>query len=75
VRVLLDENLPHDLILELVGHEVVTVQGTRPHRSLIRRRRDSGSFEQGTALARDEPPADVNLEQLDTLDDPLNKRK
>jgi Domain of unknown function (DUF5615) len=27
VRVLLDENLPHDLILELGGHEVVTVQG------------------------------------------------
>jgi hypothetical protein len=27
VRVLLDENLPHDLISELVGHEVVTVQG------------------------------------------------
>jgi len=29
VRVLLDENLPHDLILELGGHEVVTVQGLR----------------------------------------------
>jgi hypothetical protein len=27
VRVLLDENLPHDLIAELVGHDVVTVQG------------------------------------------------
>ena len=27
MRVLLDENLPHDLILELGGHEVVTVQG------------------------------------------------
>lgn len=27
MRVLLDENLPHDLISELVGHEVVTVQG------------------------------------------------
>ena len=27
VRVLLDENLPHDLIAELAGHEVVTVQG------------------------------------------------
>ena len=27
MRVLLDENLPHDLILELVGHDVVTVQG------------------------------------------------
>jgi uncharacterized protein DUF5615 len=26
VRVLLDENLPHDLISELGGHEVVTVQ-------------------------------------------------
>ena len=27
MRVLLDENLPHDLIAMLVGHEVVTVQG------------------------------------------------
>ena len=27
MRVLLDENLPHDLISELVGHEVLTVQG------------------------------------------------
>jgi hypothetical protein len=27
VRVLLDENLPHDLISELGAHEVVTVQG------------------------------------------------
>jgi hypothetical protein len=27
VRVLLDENLPHDLISELSGHDVVTVQG------------------------------------------------
>jgi hypothetical protein len=27
VRVLLDENLPHDLILELGDHQVVTVQG------------------------------------------------
>jgi hypothetical protein len=27
LRVLLDENLPHDLILELGGHNVVTVQG------------------------------------------------
>jgi predicted nuclease of predicted toxin-antitoxin system len=27
VRVLLDENLPHDLIGELSGHEVATVQG------------------------------------------------
>jgi hypothetical protein len=27
VRVLLDENLPHDLIAELTGHDVVTVQG------------------------------------------------
>jgi len=27
LRVLLDENLPHDLILELGGHDVVTVQG------------------------------------------------
>ena len=27
MRVLLDENLPHDLIAVLVGHEVVTVQG------------------------------------------------
>jgi predicted nuclease of predicted toxin-antitoxin system len=27
VRVLLDENLPHDLISELGGREVVTVQG------------------------------------------------
>jgi len=27
VRVLLDENLPHDLISELSGHQVVTVQG------------------------------------------------
>jgi hypothetical protein len=27
VRVLLDENIPHDLIAELVGHEVATVQG------------------------------------------------
>jgi hypothetical protein len=27
VRVLLDENLPHDLIAELIGHDVVTVQG------------------------------------------------
>lgn len=27
MRVLLDENLPHDLIATLVGHEVVTVQG------------------------------------------------
>ena len=27
MRVLLDENLPHDLISELGGHEVVTVQG------------------------------------------------
>jgi predicted nuclease of predicted toxin-antitoxin system len=26
VRVLLDENLPHDLIAELPGHDVVTVQ-------------------------------------------------
>ena len=26
MRVLLDENLPHDLISELSGHEVVTVQ-------------------------------------------------
>jgi hypothetical protein len=26
VRVLFDENLPHDLISELGGHEVVTVQ-------------------------------------------------
>jgi DNA-directed RNA polymerase subunit RPC12/RpoP len=28
----------------------------------------------GTALARDEQPASVNLEQLDTFDDPVNKR-
>jgi hypothetical protein len=27
VRVLLDENLPHDLVGELPGHEVFTVQG------------------------------------------------
>jgi hypothetical protein len=27
VRVLLDENLPHDLIAALVGHSVSTVQG------------------------------------------------
>ena len=27
MRVLLDENLPHDLISELAGHEVLTVQG------------------------------------------------
>ena len=27
MRVLLDENLPHDLIATLVGHDVVTVQG------------------------------------------------
>ena len=27
MRVLFDENLPHDLISELGGHEVVTVQG------------------------------------------------
>jgi hypothetical protein len=27
VRVLLDENLPHDLIAELIGHDAVTVQG------------------------------------------------
>jgi Domain of unknown function (DUF5615) len=27
VRVLLDENLPHDLIAELTGHDVQTVQG------------------------------------------------
>jgi uncharacterized protein DUF5615 len=27
VRILLDENLPHDLISELGGHEVGTVQG------------------------------------------------
>ena len=27
MRVLLDENLPHDLASELVGHDVVTVQG------------------------------------------------
>ncbi len=27
MRVLLDENLPHDLIATLAGHEVVTVQG------------------------------------------------
>lgn len=27
MRVLLDENLPHDLIADLRGHDVVTVQG------------------------------------------------
>jgi len=27
VRVLLDENLPHDLAQTLIGHDVVTVQG------------------------------------------------
>jgi len=27
VRVLLDEHLPHDLIAELTGHDVETVQG------------------------------------------------
>lgn len=27
MRVLLDENLPHDLIADLVGYDVVTVQG------------------------------------------------
>ena len=27
MRVLLDENLPHDLTAELTGHDVVTVQG------------------------------------------------
>jgi hypothetical protein len=27
VRVLLDENIPHDLIPELPGHDVLTVQG------------------------------------------------
>ena len=27
MRVLLDENLPHDLIVELAGYDVVTVQG------------------------------------------------
>ena len=27
MRVLFDENLPHDLIAELIGHDVVTVQG------------------------------------------------
>jgi hypothetical protein len=27
VRVLLDENIPHDLIPEFPGHEVLTVQG------------------------------------------------
>jgi len=29
----------------------------------------------GTALARGEQPAGVDLEQLDTFDDPVNKRK
>jgi hypothetical protein len=29
----------------------------------------------GTALAGGEQPADVNLEQLDTFDDPFSKRK
>lgn len=27
MRVLLDENIPHDLIAALVGHDVMTVQG------------------------------------------------
>ena len=27
MRVLLDENLPHDLIVELADYDVVTVQG------------------------------------------------
>lgn len=27
MRVLLDENIPHDLIPELTGHDVLTVQG------------------------------------------------
>ena len=27
MRVLLDENLPHDLIADFTGHEVLTVQG------------------------------------------------
>ena len=27
MRILLDENLPHDLIAKLTGHDVVTVQG------------------------------------------------
>ena len=27
MRVLLDENLPHDLIAELIGHDAVTLQG------------------------------------------------
>ena len=27
MRVLLDENLPHDLVAELAGHEISTVQG------------------------------------------------
>ncbi len=27
MRVLLDENIPHDLIAALIGHDVVTVQG------------------------------------------------
>lgn len=27
MRVLLDENVPHDLIAQLIGHDVMTVQG------------------------------------------------
>ena len=49
MRVLLDENVPHDLITQLPGHDVVTVQGlgswamsSKPPTSPVRSRRGAG---------------------------------
>jgi len=54
VRVLLDENVPHDLKTALVGHDVVTVQGLGWSGTLNGEllKRASGTIEAFVALDR-----------------------
>ena len=54
VRVLLDENVPHDLVAALVGHDVVTVQGMGWSGTLNGEllRRASGSIEAFVTMDR-----------------------
>ena len=54
MRVLLDENVPHDLVAALVGHDVVTVQGLGWSGTLNGEllRRASGSIEAFVTMDR-----------------------
>ena len=54
MRVLLDENVPHDLVAALVGHDVVTVQGMGWSGTLNGEllRRASGSIEAFVTMDR-----------------------